>query len=501
MEKDKKRFVRQGHEKEKLKKSPKSYVKARSPGTSGYAGRLKGRSEKILSDSTPGDDQENQTSAEGAVSEGMEASSSAVREGSNEFSRQMQKKKIRNEYANAKRGTEKKAENIGEVVSGNAKKAAEAAKEGMAKLAEKVSEFVSEHPGAIVLGGCILLLILLVVTSFSSCSMLASSTGGGAIGSSFTAEDADITGVEEDYAGMEAALQSRIDNIESEFSGYDEYRYHLANINHNPFILASYLTVKFEDYKRSEVQSVLEDLFAAQYQLTCEETVEVRSYQVEHSSTSTWTDENGQSHSETHHWTETVYYNYYILDVTLTNNSLEAAVAGMGMTAEEQDRYNLLLTTGGNRSALFADNPYAFSTEGLEYDIPGEALTDQKFARMIQEGEKYLGYPYVWGGASPSTSFDCSGFVSWVINHSGNGWNFGRLTAEGLRNKCSIIRKNQAKPGDLIFFQGTYNTTGASHVGIYVGNGMMLHCGNPIQYTSCETEYWNKHFYCFGRLP
>lgn len=498
---EKERFVREGKDREKLKKSPRSYVKARSPGTLGHAGRLKGKTEKIVSDSTAADDQKNRESAEEAVSEGMDASSSAVRDGSNELSRQMQKKKIRNEYAQAKRGTEKKAESIGEKLSGDAKKAAEAVEEGAAKLAEKLSEFVSEHPGVLITAACLTLLILVVVTGFSSCSMVASSSGGGAIGSSFTAEDADITGVEEDYAAMEAALQDRIDNIESEFSGYDEYRYHLANINHNPFILASFLTVKFEDYTRSGVQDTLRALFAAQYELTTEETVEVRSYEVEHSSTSTWTDENGETHTETDYWTETVYYNYYILDVTLTNHSLEAAVAGAGMTAEEQDRYNLLLTTGGNRSALFADNPYAFSTEGLEYDIPGEALTDQKFANMIHEGEKYLGYPYVWGGASPATSFDCSGFVSWVINHSGNGWNFGRLTAEGLRNKCSIIRKSDAKPGDLIFFQGTYATSGASHVGIYVGNGMMLHCGNPIQYTSCETDYWKSHFYCFGRLP
>ena len=190
-----------------------------------------------------------------------------------------------------------------------------------------------------------------------------------------------------------------------------------------------------------------------------------------------------------------------ILTVEVTNHSLNSVVEAWGLTDEQMERYRILVAQRGNRDYLFADNIYANPSEVLHYDIPGEALSDVRFARMINEAEKYLGYPYVWGGASPSTSFDCSGFVSWVINHCGNGWNYGRLTAEGLRSVCAIIPRSEAKPGDLIFFQGTYDTSGASHVGIYVGNGMMIHCGNPIQYASIDTSYWQAHFYCFGRLP
>jgi cell wall-associated NlpC family hydrolase len=173
------------------------------------------------------------------------------------------------------------------------------------------------------------------------------------------------------------------------------------------------------------------------------------------------------------------------------------------MTAKEQEQYDQYNAYYGNRSYLFDVNslPYAGTgTDGFGYDIPAEALSDQKFANMIQEAEKYLGYPYVWGGASPSTSFDCSGFVCWVINNCGNGWNVGRLTADGLRSACSYVSPSEAQPGDLIFFEKTYNTTGASHVGIYVGNGMMIHCGSPIKYTSIETSYWQEHFLAFGRI-
>jgi hypothetical protein len=197
-----------------------------------------------------------------------------------------------------------------------------------------------------------------------------------------------------------------------------------------------------------------------------------------------------------------VPYDYYILNVTLDNKGLANILLSAGLTDDQMMRYGLLMQTLGNKPEIFGDNPYAIAIQDvLHYDIPGEALTDEKFRKMITEAEKYLGYPYVWGGSSPSTSFDCSGFVSWVINHCGNGWNVGRLTADGLKNICAIIPRSEAKPGDLIFFQGTYNTTGASHVAIYVGNNMMIHCGNPIQYASIDTAYWQAHFYCFGRLP
>ena len=284
------------------------------------------------------------------------------------------------------------------------------------------------------------------------------------------------------------SLICELDDIESTHPGYDEYRYALDEIGHNPYELAAYLTVVFEDYTREEVQAELVRLFEEQYDLELDEEVEIRSY--------TTTDEDGN--------TSTVYYEYRILNVTLTNYGLGNVIASSRLTAEQWERYKVLLETLGNRSYLFGEDVSSAPGGGGEYtdyDIPGEALTDTAFANMVREAEKYLGYPYVWGGSSPSTSFDCSGFVSWVINNCGNGWSVGRQTANGLKNLCDIIPPSEAKPGDLIFFQGTYNTSGASHVGIYVGNGMMIHCGDPISYASIETNYWQQHFYCFGRIP
>ena len=199
--------------------------------------------------------------------------------------------------------------------------------------------------------------------------------------------------------------------------------------------------------------------------------------------------------------TEEEDYEYYILNVKLRNKGLNSVISNSGLSEDDMERYRILLQTRGNRPDIFGNDIYATpGGEYTDYDIPGEALTDTRFANMIREAEKYLGYPYVWGGSSPSTSFDCSGFVSYVINHCGNGWSVGRLTANGLMGVCDIIPKSSAKPGDLIFFQGTYDTSGASHVGIYVGNGMMIHCGNPISYASIESNYWQQHFYCFGRI-
>ena len=237
--------------------------------------------------------------------------------------------------------------------------------------------------------------------------------------------------------------------------------------------------------------------------MTIEEVVETRYRTETRTRTVTYTDpETGESYDEEEEYEVEVPYQYYILNVNMENNGLSEILLTAGLTDDQISRYALLMQTLGNRPDIFGDNPYAIAMQDvLHYDIPGEALTDERFRRMITEAEKYLGYPYVWGGSSPSTSFDCSGFVSWVINHCGNGWNVGRLGAEGLRQICAIIPPSEAKPGDLIFFQGTYDTTGASHVAIYVGNNMMIHCGNPIQYASIDTTYWRAHFYCFGRLP
>ena len=419
---------------------------------------------------------------------------------SNAFSRWRQKQAIKKEYAAAKAG--KSTGDAAGAAAGAGKAAGGASAKGVGKAAretknvmEKMAEFVSSHGHMILMLGGLLLTIMVVASAMGSCSAFFQSSTNLVVGTSYTADDADIIGAEEDYKELEAELQARIDNIEDEYDGYDEYRIHSDQIGHDPYELASYLTIVFQSYKRNQVQDTLQELFDSQYELTIEEEVEIRTREVEHSSTDPETGEEDT-------WTETEEYEYYILNVTLKNNGLGKVITEAGLTEDEMSRYAVLMQTYGNRKEVFGDNPYAVAVEDvLHYDIPGEALTDEKFRRMIAEGEKYLGYPYVWGGSSPSTSFDCSGFVSWVVNHSGNGWSVGRQTAEGLRNCCSIIPRSEAKPGDLIFFKGTYNTSGASHVGIYVGDGMMLHCGKPIQYASCETSYWQSHFYCFGRLP
>ena len=403
---------------------------------------------------------------------------------SNPISRWRQKQELKKRYMEAKAS--------GKAGASGAAKGGKRAAEGTKSLVDKGIEFVKEHPKAILIAGVLGLLVMLIAGMFSSCTAMFAGSGNAVLGTSYTAEDADILGADADYSALEAALNNQISNIESTHPGYDEYRYDLAEIGHNPYELASYLTVLFEDYTRAEAQSTLQSLFAQQYTLTLTPEVEVR-YRTE-----TRTDSEGNDYDVE------VPYNYHILNVKLTNKGLGAVIRDSGLTTEQADRYDVLMTTSGNRSELFGEDVYGVSGgEYTDYDIPGEALTDEKFRRMITEAEKYLGYPYVWGGSSPSTSFDCSGFVSWVINHSGNGWNVGRLGARGLKNICDIIPPDQAKPGDLIFFHHTYDApdpSDATHVGIYVGDGMMIHCGNPISYASTESNYWQSHFLCFGRI-
>ena len=438
-----------------------------------------------------------------ALNRGSQFAEHTAENGSNAFSRWRQKSEIKKEYAAAKAG-----KNAGTAASGaasgtaTAKNAGKAAKETK-KVSERVGDFVSKHWHGLLIGGGILLVVMLISGAIGSCSVMFQGGSDVVIETSYTAEDEDILGVEADYCALEAALQARINNIESEFPGYDEINITQDQIGHNPYELASYLTVVFENYTRSQVQGTLQQIFAAQYELTFDSVVETRYRTETKTRTVTRTDpETGETYEEEEEYEEEVPYNYYILNVTLDNKGLANILLSAGLTDDQMMRYGLLMQTLGNKPEIFGDNPYAIAIQDvLHYDIPGEALTDERFRRMITEAEKYLGYPYVWGGSSPSTSFDCSGFVSWVINHCGNGWNVGRLTADGLKNICAIIPRSEAKPGDLIFFQGTYNTTGASHVAIYVGNGMMIHCGNPIQYASIDTAYWQAHFYCFGRLP
>ena len=414
--------------------------------------------------------------------------------GSNFFSRWRQKQAIKKEYAAAKAGAAA-AENT---AAGTAKAA-----QGTASMTEKAFQFVQSHSHIIIGIAAVGLLVLVIAGSVSSCSALINGGGNVVLGTSYTAENEDLKGAETDYTKLEDKLRKQIDRIETDHPGYDEYRYNLAEIGHNPYELASLLTVEFENYTRSQVQARLQSIFEAQYELKLEEKVEIRTRK-ETRVGYRYNPITGTGHTYTYQ--VTVQYEYKILNVTLLNRGVDYVARNSGLTDDQLQRYEVTLECRGNRDDLFAGIAFATpdgagsSGEYQDYDIPGEALTDEKFRKMITEAEKYLGYPYVWGGSSPSTSFDCSGFVSWVINHCGNGWNVGRQTANGLMGKCDIIPKSEAKPGDLIFFQKTYNTSGASHVGIYVGNGMMIHCGNPISYASIETNYWRQHYYCMGRI-
>lgn len=414
--------------------------------------------------------------------------------GSNLFSRWRQKQAIKKEYAAAKAGAAA-AENT---ASGTAKAA-----QGTVSITEKAFQFVQSHSHIIIGIAAVGLLVLVIAGSVSSCSVLINGGGNVVLGTSYTAEDEDLKGVETDYTRLEDKLRKQIDRIETDHPGYDEYRYNLAEIGHNPYELASLLTVEFENYTRSQVQARLQSIFEAQYELKLEEKVEIRTRK-ETRVGYRYNPITGTGHTYTYQ--VTVQYEYKILNVTLLNRGVDYVARNSGLTDDQLQRYEVTLECRGNRDDLFAGIAFATpdgagsSGEYQDYDIPGEALTDEKFRKMITEAEKYLGYPYVWGGSSPSTSFDCSGFVSWVINHCGNGWNVGRQTANSLMGKCDIVPKSEAKPGDLIFFQKTYNTSGASHVGIYVGNGMMIHCGSPISYASIETSYWRQHYYCMGRI-
>lgn len=434
---------------------------------------------------------ENKDAVDSIFAERMKSDPQA---GSNLFSRWRQKQAIKKEYAAAKAGAAA-AENT---ASGTAKAA-----QGTVSITEKAFQFVQSHSHIIIGIAAVGLLVLVIAGSVSSCSVLINGGGNVVLGTSYTAEDEDLKGVETDYTRLEDKLRKQIDRIETDHPGYDEYRYNLAEIGHNPYELASLLTVEFENYTRSQVQARLQSIFEAQYELKLEEKVEIRTRK-ETRVGYRYNPITGTGHTYTYQ--VTVQYEYKILNVTLLNRGVDYVARNSGLTDDQLQRYEVTLECRGNRDDLFAGIAFATpdgagsSGEYQDYDIPGEALTDEKFRKMITEAEKYLGYPYVWGGSSPSTSFDCSGFVSWVINHCGNGWNVGRQTANSLMGKCDIVPKSEAKPGDLIFFQKTYNTSGASHVGIYVGNGMMIHCGSPISYASIETSYWRQHYYCMGRI-
>ena len=405
---------------------------------------------------------------------------------SNPVSKWQQKQAIKKQYAAAKHNqaaqtTAKAAENTAKA----AKKAAE--------KAEKAGKYVWEHRRGFAIAAAILLMLAFLLNGLSSCSVMMDGVGSGIAASTYPSQDADMLGAEAQYCEMEAELQRYLDTYESTHD-YDEYHFDLDTIEHDPYVLISMITALHQgEWTLDEVQGTLQMLFDRQYILTEDVVVETR-YRTE---TDTWTDADGNTHTDTYQ----VPYDYYICTVTLENFNLSPVPVYI-MSEEQLGMYATYMATLGNRPDLFPGSGYIGKyVEGsyTDYDIPPEALDDEVFAAIIKEAEKYLGYPYVWGGSSPSTSFDCSGFVSWVINHS--GWDVGRLGAQGLCNICTPVSSANVKPGDLVFFTGTYDTPGVSHVGIYVGNNMMIHCGDPISYANLNSSYWQSHFYRYGRLP
>ena len=405
---------------------------------------------------------------------------------SNPVSKWQQKQAIKKQYAAAKHNqaaqtTAKAAENTAKA----AKKAAE--------KAEKAGKYVWEHRRGFAIAAAILLMLAFLLNGLSSCSVIMDGVGSGIAASTYPSQDADMLGAEAQYCAMEAELQRYLDTYESTHD-YDEYHFDLDTIEHDPYVLISMITALHQgEWTLDEVQGTLQMLFDRQYILTEDVVVETR-YRTE---TDTWTDADGNTHTDTYQ----VPYDYYICTVTLENFNLSHVPVYI-MSEEQLGMYATYMATLGNRPDLFPGSGYIGKyVEGsyTDYDIPPEALDDEVFATIIKEAEKYLGYPYVWGGSSPSTSFDCSGFVSWVINHS--GWDVGRLGAQGLCNICTPVSSANVKPGDLVFFTGTYDTPGVSHVGIYVGNNMMIHCGDPISYANLNSSYWQSHFYRYGRLP
>lgn len=417
-----------------------------------------------------------------------------------------QKKQYKDAYAAAKRG-----QKAGTAAS---KQAAAATNTITEKAKAAVQEIVLQNKTLWVSIGVGILLVMVMLGTFSSCGAAIQGTGSTFVGTTYPSKDADMKGAEEDYLELEKELDKQIRQMESTHPGYDEYRYQLDEIGHDPYQLISHLTAVYEQFTRGQVKPVIKELFKQQYLLKVWETIEIRTRMETRVGVRPTIGAFGNVSMETYTYQEEVEYEYKILNVLLKNKGFDT-IARKNMNRKQTGRYDAYNLTYGNRPELFgAGSPtYSGGTTGsigmggaggsgggFKYDIPSEALSDEKFARMIEEAEKYLGMPYVWGGSSPSTSFDCSGFVCWVINNCGNGWSVGRTTANGLRGKCSYVSPADAQPGDLIFFEKTYNTVGASHVGIYVGNGMMIHCGDPISYTSINSTYWQSHFLGFGRI-
>lgn len=412
---------------------------------------------------------------------------------SNPVSRWRQKQAIKKQYAASVRS--------GQSAAATARNTSRAAKKA-AEKSKDTGQFLWRHRKGIGIILALAFLVTMLSGMVSSCSMMVQSGLGAMAGSSYPSQDGDMLGAEAAYAGMEADLQYELDHYESLHPDYDEYHYDLDSIGHDPYVLISTLTAYHQgEWTLTQVQGTMEMLFGQQYTLTEEVDVEVRYRTETRTGTTTSTDPvTGETTTEEYEYEVEVPYDYYICHVTLENFDLSHLPAYV-LDEDQLGMYAAYMATLGNRPDLFPTGEYPNAStheDYLDYDVPPEALEDEQFAAILREAEKYLGYPYVWGGSNPSTSFDCSGYVSWVINHS--GWDVGRLTAQGLYGICTPVSAANARPGDLVFFKGTYDTPGISHVGIYVGNSMMIHCGSPISYASLNTSYWQAHLYTYGRL-
>lgn len=406
---------------------------------------------------------------------------------SNPFSRWQQKQAIKREYIASKAG---KSAQTAQKTTATAGKAIRRA----AEQAQKALEFIARHKKVALMIGALFIVTIFLMNTITSCSTLFQS-GLQAVGATtFPSTDDAMIGAEAVYEGKESALQYELDNYATLHPGYDEYNYSQDSIWHDPYVLISIVTAwQGGVWTLDEVQDTLSMLFEKQYQLKQDVVTEVRYRSEEYS----WTD----SQNNTHTGTREVAYNYYICNVTLHNENLSHLPVFI-MGEDQVGMYAAYIATHGNRPDLFPQALYPHASgmkDYMRYDVPKQYLADPVFAAIHKEAEKYLGFPYVWGGSDPTTSFDCSGFVSWVINHS--GWNVGRLGAQALHDMCTTVSAADVKPGDLVFFEKTYDVDGVSHVGIYMGDGMMIHCGDPISYTNLSSSYWQSHFYSYGRLP
>mgnify|MGYP001860544636 CR=1 FL=1 len=412
----------------------------------------------------------------------------AVQPTSNPISRWKQRQQIKASYYARKTGSK---------MSGGAANTARSAATRKAKAAAaKAAQFASTHAHMLLMGGVLVLLILVIFCFITSCSVFFPGGTGTVWTTSYTAEDEDILGAEEDYCLLEEKLMAEIEAIPASHPGYDEYNFDLDPINHDPYGLAAMLTAIHEAYTRGEVQGTMTAIFDMQYELILTETIEIRTR------TETRTDIDPAT-GETYTYEVEVEYEWKILNITLINYGIDFVAVNM-LSGDDLERYQILQETQGNRPELFGGLSLVIGSDGsgeagIDYQVPAEALTDPEFGSMLKEAEKYLGTPYVWGGSTPETGFDCSGYVCWVLNQS--GWDVGRTTANGLWQKAAKISEQEAKPGDLVFFEGTYDVAGASHVGIYVGNGMMISAGDPIKYSNIHSSYWDKHLLGFGRIP